>query len=633
MSYVRFENISKSYQGSPVLENIDFRVEAGDKIGLIGRNGTGKSTMFRIMTGEVVPDGGQIEKMRRVRIACLAQLPEVPAEETLHDIVLGHFEEFLEQEAALKALEMRLGHGDEAVMDEYGALQEQFSIRGGYEFRSRVKRVLCGLGFLESEFTLSFKALSGGQRTRLMLALVLLADADLLLLDEPENHLDLQAREWLESFLKEWTNALIIISHDRQMLNAVATRIVEIERGRLRSFKGDFDAYVREKKRLVEAQSKAYQKQQEYIAVEEKRINKFRAKASKAKQAQSWIKKLEKVERIDAPPAERSGASFALGEVVRSGQLVMDVRDMSMGYDNLPLYEGVTFTVERGERVGIIGPNGVGKTTLLKQLAGRLGAGTGTVTMGPKVTMGYYDQQHEDYTATHEILVEFEKMFPARSREELRAFLGRFLFTGQSVFKAMDTLSGGERSRVAIAKLILSNANLLLLDEPTNHLYILSREALEDALKQFPGTIVMVSHDRHLIDGLVDKLIVVSQGAATVHLGNYTDYRSSSGDAAGTVSADRDVLQIRRREKTQTTKSREEHKAWNRQKRKLENIEEQISNLEELIDGFDARFAGVEPSDHAALAELTAEKDGLGNDLRELYEEWELLSERLGSRF
>lgn len=632
MSYIRFENISKSYQGSPVLEQIDFRVETGDKIGLIGRNGTGKSTMFRIMTGEVEPDGGQIERMRRVRIACLAQLPEVPSDKTLHDIVLEHFQDFLEQETRLRTLEDQLGDGDEALMDEYGVLQEHFSMSGGYEFRSRIKRVLCGLGFLESEFTLSFKALSGGQRTRLMLALVLLADADLLLLDEPENHLDLQAREWLESFLREWSKALIIISHDRQMLNAVATRIVEIERGELRGFKGNFDAYIHEKKRLVEAQSKAYQKQQDFIAVEEKRINKFRAKANKARQAQSWIKKLEKLERLDSPLAERSGASFALGEVVRSGQLVMDVRDMSMGYDNLPLYDGVTFTVQRGERVGIIGPNGAGKTTLLKQLARRLGAGTGTVTMGPKVTMGYYDQQHEDSTATHEILVEFEKTYPKRSREELRSFLGRFQFTGQNVFKAMNTLSGGERSRVAIAKLILSNANLLLLDEPTNHLDILSREALEDALKQFPGTIVMVSHDRHLIDGIVDKLIVVSSGTATVHLGNYTDYRLKQGGAEMSESDASEVLRIRRREqKAKPADIRADQKELNRQKRKLKSLEEQISDIEELIDVFDERFAEIEPSDHVALAALTAEKDGLGKDLRELYGEWEALSESLGT--
>ena len=632
MSYIRLENISKSYQGAPVLENVDFRVESGDKVGLIGRNGTGKSTLFRVITGEVTPDDGQIERMKRVRIACLAQLPDVPATKSLHDIVLEHFQEFLDLEKRLGELEQMLGNGDESVMDEYGTVQEQFTITGGYEFRSRVKRVLTGLGFLESEFTLAFKALSGGQRTRLMLALVLLADADLLLLDEPENHLDLQAREWLESFLREWPHALIIISHDRQMLNAVVTRIVEVERGVLRSFKGNFDAYVAEKKRLVEAQTKAFQKQQDYIAVEEARINKFRAKASKAKQAQSWIKKLDKVERLEAPMQEQTGASFALGEVVRSGQLVMNAEDMSMGYDNLPLYSDVSFTVERGERVGIIGPNGAGKTTLLKQLAGRLKGQSGAVTFGPKVNMGYYDQQHEDHIATHEILVEFEKMFTERSREELRSFLGRFLFTGQSVFKAMNTLSGGERSRVAIAKLILSNANLLLLDEPTNHLDILSREALEDALKQFPGTIIMVSHDRHLIDGLVNKLIVVTGGSATVHLGNYTEYRNSSSSAAAYEIVDDDVLRIRRREvKTISTNGREEQKEQNRIKRKLETLEEQIADVEELIDGFDSRFLEVDPTNYTALASLTEEKEGLSADLAELYAEWETLSALLGS--
>ena len=632
MSYIRLENISKSYQGAPVLENVDFRVESGDKVGLIGRNGTGKSTLFRVITGEVTPDDGQIERMKRVRIACLAQLPDVPATKSLHDIVLEHFQEFLDLEKRLGELEQMLGNGDESVMDEYGTVQEQFTITGGYEFRSRVKRVLTGLGFLESEFTLAFKALSGGQRTRLMLALVLLADADLLLLDEPENHLDLQAREWLESFLREWPHALIIISHDRQMLNAVVTRIVEVERGVLRSFKGNFDAYVAEKKRLVEAQTKAFQKQQDYIAVEEARINKFRAKASKAKQAQSWIKKLDKVERLEAPMQEQTGASFALGEVVRSGQLVMNAEDMSMGYDNLPLYSDVSFTVERGERVGIIGPNGAGKTTLLKQLAGRLKGQSGAVTFGPKVNMGYYDQQHEDQIATHEILVEFEKMFTERSREELRSFLGRFLFTGQSVFKAMNTLSGGERSRVAIAKLILSNANLLLLDEPTNHLDILSREALEDALKQFPGTIIMVSHDRHLIDGLVNKLIVVTGGSATVHLGNYTEYRNSSSSAAAYEIVDDDVLRIRRREvKTISTNGREEQKEQNRIKRKLETLEEQIADVEELIDGFDSRFLEVDPTNYTALASLTEEKEGLSADLAELYAEWETLSALLGS--
>jgi ATP-binding cassette, subfamily F, member 3 len=631
MSYIRFEKISKAYNGKPVLDEIDFRVEAGDKIGLIGRNGAGKSTLFRIITGEISADEGQIDKMKRVRIAALSQLPDVPAEKTLHDIVLEHFEEFLELEKTLGELEIKIGEGDEGILEEYGHLQEKFTLMDGYGFRSRIKRVLCGLGFLESEFTISFKALSGGQRTRLMLALVLLADADLLLLDEPENHLDLQAREWLESFLKDWPHALVIISHDRQMLNVVANRIVEVERGGVRGYKGNFDTFMKEKKRLMEEQEKAYQKQRDFIEGEEQRIDKFRYKA---KQAQSWIKKLDKIERIKAPITEQAGISFSLGgDVVRSGQLVLDADGMGMGFDNLPLYQNVSFKVERGERVGIIGPNGTGKTTLLKQLAERLaienGQAVGTVTLGPKVTMGYYDQQHEDHNTTHEMLAEFEMTYPELTREAVRSFLGRFQFSNDDVFKPMNTLSGGERSRVAIAKLILSKANLLLLDEPTNHLDILSRAALEDALVNFDGTIVMVSHDRHLIDRLATKLVVVSNGQASVHLGNYTEYRNKKGDTHAKQLSDPDVLMIRKREKVKKTNSRGDQKEIDRQKRKLKTLESQISTIEELLDAYDARFAEVDPTDYTALGDLTAEKEGLSNDLQELYDEWEIMSSAL----
>lgn len=631
MSFIRFENISKSYQGTSVLDSIDLRIENGEKVGLIGRNGSGKSTIFRLMTGEIEADGGQIDRMKRMKIACLAQLPEVDQTRTLHDIVLSHFQEFVDLEEQLQSMEKRIGDGEESLLEEYGTLQEQFTIAGGYDFRSRIKRVLSGLGFYETEFDLKFHVLSGGQRTRLMLALVLLADADLLLLDEPENHLDLQAREWLESFLQDWTRSLVIISHDRQMLNAVTTRIIEVERGELRGFRGNFDAYMAEKERLRESQATAFQKQQEFIEKEEKRIDKFRYKKNKAKQAQSWIKKLDKLERVDAPTHDQAGAKFGLGEVVRSGQLVLDAHDLTMGYENVPLYKDVSFTVERGERVGIIGPNGAGKTTLLKQVAGRHNGLGGSIEHGPKVTPGYYDQQHEDLTSTLEVLIDFENEFPKHSREALRSFLGRFLFTGDAVFKPLNTLSGGERSRLAIARLILQGSNLLLLDEPTNHLDILSRAALEEALDSFNGTIIMVSHDRHLIDRLATKLVVVEDGQATCHLGNYSDYRGSSTPKTDDETSDSDVLRIRKQRKVKSKNGRDEERSRNRLKRKLDAVESNISDVEALLSEFDVRFSSVEPSDYVVLAELNAEKEGLSNDLKELYESWESLSSELQS--
>lgn len=629
MSLIRLENVTKTYQGISVLDGIDLRVEAGEKVGLIGRNGTGKSTVFRLMTGETEPDIGLIERQKRVRMACLAQLPDVEQDRTLHDIVLSHFQDFVEKEEQLRNLETKLGDGDESVLQEYGQLQEEFTILGGYEFRSRIKRVLCGLGFLETEFSLPFKALSGGQRTRLMLALVLLADADLLLLDEPENHLDLQAREWLEDFLQDWTRTLVIISHDRQMLNAVTNRIIELERGKPKSFKGNFDAYMAEKQRLLESQSKEYQKQQDYIESEEKRIDRFRYKKSKAKQAQSWIKKLEKLERVDAPEAEQGVIGFGMGEVVRSGQLVLRANELQMGYDSLPLYDDVSFEVERGERVGIIGPNGAGKTTLLKQLAGLHDGRGGVIEFGPKVNMGYYDQQHEDLTSTDEMLVDLEKEFTHLSREDLRTFLGRFMFSGDTVFKPLNALSGGERSRLAIARLILQESNLLLLDEPTNHLDILSRASLEDALVHFNGTIIMVSHDRHLIDKLATKLVVISNGVASVHLGNYSDYRDKNKIIDEPELSDPDALRIRKQEKSRGKRDREDKKKRSRQKRKLDNLEAKIADVEELLDAFENRFSQVDPSDYEALAQLTSEKEDLAGDLAELYEDWERLSVNL----
>jgi ATP-binding cassette subfamily F protein 3 len=628
MSLVRLENISKSFAGDFVLESVDFRVEEGERIGLIGRNGTGKSTIFRLIAGEIEADGGVIERQRKIRIACLAQLPKMDDKATIFDIVLRSFQEILEQEHALVLLEKDMAAGKDGALEAYAVLQEQFTLHGGYTFRTNIKRVLQGLGFSPNEFDMPFHALSGGQRTRLMLALVLLQEADLLLLDEPENHLDLEAREWLEDYLRNAREAVVIISHDRRMLDSVVTRIVEVERGELFNYSGNYAFYLEQKALFREQQQKAFERQQDFIRKEEAWIDRFRYKTTKARAVQSRIRRLEKLETVDAPPPEAADVAFSLGEVVRSGAVVLDAQGLSMGYGDLMLYRDVSFQVMRGERVGIIGPNGSGKTTLLRQIVGQIAGLGGEVKLGHKVSLSFYEQNHESLNPANDILAEVLSARPEWTPQQIRSFLGRFLFTGDDVFKSITALSGGELSRVAMAKLILSDANVLLLDEPTNHLDIASREALEAALSDFPGALLVVSHDRALVDRLVDKLIIFEDGSATVYLGNYTHYRWKHQQEAEEEQQRRteDVLRIRRKES-----GREQKKARDREQRKqrrqVEQLEADIENMEELIAGYEAKFAALDPSNYQQAQQLSEEYEGMKDDLQALYQEWEEMVE------
>jgi len=633
MSLVRLEKVSKAFTGEPVLEDVDLRIEQGERIGMIGRNGTGKSTIFRIITGEMEPDHGLVDRMRKVRIASLAQIPRLDPETTIFEVVLHSFDEILVMEQQLAELEQRMSDGDMKALDEYGHLQEDFMARGGYDFRTRIKQVLHGLGFRPDDFDLPFKALSGGQRTRLMLALVLLRDADLLLLDEPENHLDLEAREWLESYLQECRASVFVISHDRRTLNAVATRILELERGEIRSFTGNYDRYVKDKTLLREQQLKAFENQQEFLRKEQVYIDRFRYKATKAKAVQSRIKRIEKVELVDAPETERAAVSFGLGEVERSGQVVLDAEKLSMGYEGLVLYKNVSFQVTRGERLGIIGPNGAGKTTLLKQIAGRHEGLSGKITLGHKVKLGYYDQNHEDLNPNGDILTEVHAARTLWRPEQIRSFLGRFLFTGDDVFKKIHTLSGGELSRVAMARLILSETNLLLLDEPTNHLDIVSREALEQALAEFPGTLIMVSHDRQLLDKMVDRLIIIEDGKAEVFRGNYSEYRERKRILDGYAADDKrddNVLKIRRKiePKAPTAKEKTDSTKQARQVQKQqEELEARIERLEGLVVEYDQKFLATDPTDYAKLGKLTAEYEAIKKELHTAFADWEALGD------
>lgn len=612
-----------------MLDKVSFRIEEGERIALIGRNGTGKTTLFRLITGETEPDGGVVERMRRARIVYLSQIPDAPPDSTVQDIALGSFNDLLELEQTLLKLEHRLaGEHTEALLAEYGELQHTFALRGGYEFRTRVRQILCGLGFHPDEFNLPFKTLSGGWRARLMLSLALLRNADLLLLDEPENHLDMEAREWLEDHLRARPEAIVLISHDRRMVNVLAQRVIEVERGEVFCFTGNYDGWLKEKTLRREQQQRAFARQDAFIQKEKAWIDRFRYKNTKARQAQNRLKRLERLEIVEAPPPEMDTASFQLGDVGRSGDIVLNAQDLAMGYEGNPLYRGLSFSLHRGERLGIIGPNGSGKTTLLRQLAGKHAGLEGSVWMGANVAMAFYDQHQEQLNPNTDLLGEMQAFRPEWSTQLVRNYLARFLFSGDDVFKPTTVLSGGERSRLALAKLIASNANLLLLDEPTNHLDMASREALEASLADYEGTLIIVSHDRTLIDKVAERLIIVQDGNARLFYGNFSDWRRKQAEelSGKTLSANTETLEKRQK----TVESREQKKAQEREarreQRRIEELENQIAACESEIETLNSRFATLDPADFQKAQDLKNAYDAARERLNRLYEDWTALA-------
>jgi ATP-binding cassette subfamily F protein 3 len=524
----RLSEVRKSYGTQEVLRGTTLQINPGEHVGLVGRNGSGKTTIFRLISGEETADAGEVVRARGVRLGLLAQHVNLEAGATVHESTLAAFGHLQQIEHEMHELEHRMAEAPEdldKVLEHYSDLQHQFEREGGFEYGAKAEAILQGLGFDRTTWQMETEKLSGGQQNRLGLARLLLAEPDVLLLDEPTNHLDVNAVEWLEEFLRASATGFVIVSHDRYFLDRACRRIIELENGKASSYTGNYSDYLVEREERREAQQRAYDNQQQLIAKTEEFIRRNLA-GQKTKQAKSRRTMLAKLERIDAVRADQSSGDFRLKAIERAGNHVLTVEQAAVGYGKNILAQDISFILRRGECLGIIGPNGSGKTTFLKTILKKIPSLAGEIRWGSKVQIGYYAQQLEDLNDRNEIIMELRRVASSSATAgELRTFLAKFLFTGDDVYKHVRDLSGGEKGRLALAKLIYSRVNVLVLDEPTNHLDIPSREALEEALDSYEGTIVTISHDRYFLDRVATQILALhGEGVAEHYNGDYTEY-------------------------------------------------------------------------------------------------------------
>ena len=617
---IQLEDIWKSFGAYDVLTGIHWQIDPGDRIGLVGPNGCGKTTLLRLITEESLPDRGQLHRQRDLNIGFLAQEPTFDPECTVMDAALDAFADILALQHRLQNLEkiMAEGENSDAVLDDYGHLRDQYEHMGGYATEARAKAILFGLGFCETDLKLSTQVLSGGQKNRLALGQLLAREPGLLLLDEPTNHLDLQAIEWLEYFLSDYAKAFVIISHDRTFLERTATKIVDLERGVVEQYSGTYSFYINEKEQRRAQQQKAYRAQQAHIERTEEYIRRNIA-GQKTRQAQSRRRALEKLDRVERVVQQRDIA-IKFDAASRGGDRVLQVENLTKAYPDRPLFADLNLTLWWGERLGIIGPNGSGKSVLLKIFMAQLAPDSGRVIPGKGLEIGYYAQTRQDLNPHLSVLEEIWSLTPSVPEEEIRNFLGAFLFSGDDVERETGSLSGGEQSRVALAKLMRAPLNLLVLDEPTNHLDIASRQVLENALETFEGTVIAVSHDRYFLNRLVNRLIVLGDGKWQLIDGNYDTYQRQIQGV--------EIPTVQNAPKTQTDyESRKRAmRQQQRRERRLAEIEEAIAILEDQAIQLTEEMAREDlATDWHHLKELAQEKEGVQNRMDHLFEEWEVL--------
>ncbi|WP_018750989.1 ABC-F family ATP-binding cassette domain-containing protein [Paenibacillus sanguinis] len=647
-------NITKLYGITPVLQGIDMQVLERDRIGLVGVNGAGKSTFLQILAGELSYDSGQIFKSKETTIGYLAQNSGLQSDRTIWEEMLHVFAPLIETERELRRMEEQIADpvlaqdekAHQELLDRYAVKSDWFKDHGGYEVETRIRMVLHGMGFGEFPPDTIVSTLSGGQKTRLALARILLQAPDLLMLDEPTNHLDIETLTWLEDYLRNYSGALLVVSHDRYFLDRLVTAIVEIERHQSRRYTGNYSRFVDLKAAEYESQMKQFEKQQDEIARMEAFIQKNIVRASTTKRAQSRRKALEKMDVMDRPPGDPKRANFTFEAEVMSGKEVLQVSGLAYGFSDKPnpLFQNVGFELRRGETVALIGPNGIGKSTLLKMLTGDLQPTRGTIHWGTKVKIGYYDQEQTHLNPANTVLEEVWGAFPHMEEARVRSVLGNFLFSGDDVLKKVSALSGGEKARVALAKLMLQKANVLILDEPTNHLDLFSKEMLESALMEYDGTLLFISHDRYFLNKMSERIVELHPNGAEHFLGNYDDYLAKKQElaelvaeqatmqAAGrTVRASQDESTSMANDKTGAASYEADKQAKREERsrqRRLEQLESLIAELEEIITGLEYELTLPEVyQDYTAIQERQTVIDRHKTELSAAYEEWETLAE------
>ncbi len=638
------QNICKSFNDKNILQNISFHIEDQEKAAIVGINGAGKTTLLRIIVGELQADEGNVVLSKNKSLGYLAQNQSVDSNHTIYEELLTVKQDLIDLEQRIRQMELEMksvsGIALEKLMDSYALLTHQFESGGGYSYRSELAGVLKGLGFLEEEFGKPVCTLSGGQKTRVALGKLLLLSPDLIILDEPTNHLDMSSIAWLETYLLNYKGAVIIVSHDRYFLDRIANKVIEIDQTKATSFPGNYSSYAVKKEELRAARLKAYMNQQQEIKHQEEVIAKLKSfnREKSIKRAESREKMLNKIERLEKPTETRTDMHISLEPRIVSGNDVLYVENLSKSFGPLQLFQDIGFKLKRGEHVAIIGDNGTGKTTILKIINGLLEPDTGLIRMGTNVHIGYYDQEHHVLHTEKTLFDEISDDYPTLNNTEIRNTLAAFLFTGDDVFKRIGDISGGERGRVSLAKLMLSESNFLILDEPTNHLDIASKEILEDALNSYEGTVLYVSHDRYFINRTASRILDLSGRALTNYLGNYDYYlekkqETLAASLSETASLSSGNATYREQETAAKLNWKEQKEKQARQRKKeneLKRTEERIEILESRDAEIDALMARPDVCTNVAkLQELSKEKEGIQEELESLMERWEILESEL----